>query len=183
MNRTFNTILLAVIAAFLLVSLPGQGRSQQTSSTTKSQAGTAVQNDSTPGRIAKFNERGFVGDSNITEDSSGKIGVGTTTPTSPLTVQGMIETTLGGYKFPDGTMQTTAGLASVFRDTTLKGNVTQASPLGVAVPLKLNGDVVFGNVLEITVDNVASFGVTVNGGADGTAMRVFGGNANFSGSG
>src|SRR5262249_20588688 len=163
MNRTFNTILLAVIAAFLLVSLPGQGRSQQTSSTTKSQAGTAAQNESTPGRIAKFTGPKSLGDSNTTEDGSGKIGVGTTTPTSPLTVQGMIETTLGGYKFPDGTMQTTAGLASVFRDDTLKGNGTQASPLGVAVPLKVDTFVPLGSVIEVSNGNVASHGITANG--------------------
>jgi hypothetical protein len=35
-------------------------------------------------------------------------GIGTAVPTSLLTVRGMIETTLGGYKFPDGTVQTTA---------------------------------------------------------------------------
>jgi len=62
-----------------------------------------------------------VGDSIITETTDGKIGIGTPTPTSKLTVLGMIETTLGGVKFPDGTMQTTAavsGLASIFHDST-----------------------------------------------------------------
>ena len=49
-----------------------------------------------------------LGDSNVFEDKFGKVGVGTTTPTSLLTVAGMIETTLGGVKFPDGTVQTTA---------------------------------------------------------------------------
>lgn len=184
MNRTFNTILPAVIAAFLLVASPQQGRSQQTSSTTKSKAGTAVQNDSTPGKIAKFNDRGFVTDSNITEDSSGKIGVGTTAPASPLTVQGMIETTLGGYKFPDGTTQTTAGLASVFRDSTLKGNGTQTSPLGIAFPLRVDTFVQFGSVIEVSNGNVASHGITATGGVDGgVGVRGYGGNANLPGYG
>jgi hypothetical protein len=40
---------------------------------------------------------------------SGNVGIGTTTPASPLTVTGLIESTSGGFKFPDGTIQTTAG--------------------------------------------------------------------------
>jgi hypothetical protein len=71
-------------------------------------------------------------DSILTEDKTGKIGIGTIAPTSKLTVQGMIETTLGGYKFPDGTVQTTAGIALVTHDATLTGNGTLASPLGIA---------------------------------------------------
>jgi len=39
----------------------------------------------------------------------GKVGIGTTTPASKLTVVGTIESTSGGVKFPDGTVQTTAG--------------------------------------------------------------------------
>ncbi len=42
----------------------------------------------------------------------GNVGIGTTTPTSTLTVLGTIETTFGGYKFPDGTIQTTASSVS-----------------------------------------------------------------------
>lgn len=39
----------------------------------------------------------------------GNIGVGTTTPASKFTVAGLIHSTSGGFKFPDGTVQTTAG--------------------------------------------------------------------------
>lgn len=116
---------------------------------------------------------GFViGDSIITETPQGQIGIGTTSPTSTLTVAGTIEA-LDGYKFPDGTTQTTAFdpnkvvrslnglrgdlalaagtnitvtpsggntltiaapdvLTSVFHNTTLTGNGTAASPLGIA---------------------------------------------------
>ncbi|MDD4178673.1 MAG: hypothetical protein PHH14_01305 [Candidatus Margulisbacteria bacterium] len=38
----------------------------------------------------------------------GEVGIGTTEPASTLTVAGTIETTLGGVKFPDGNIQTTA---------------------------------------------------------------------------
>lgn len=43
---------------------------------------------------------------------SGKVGIGTTTPTSPLTVAGLVESTTDGFKFPDGTVQTTAAAGS-----------------------------------------------------------------------
>ena len=53
-------------------------------------------------------DNGFVlGDSVITQTAQGLIGIGTATPTSTLTVNGTIEAT-GGFKFPDGTTQTTA---------------------------------------------------------------------------
>ncbi|MBI4552281.1 MAG: hypothetical protein HY710_08465 [Candidatus Latescibacteria bacterium] len=38
----------------------------------------------------------------------GAVGVGTTSPGSPLTVAGLIQSTAGGFKFPDGSVQTTA---------------------------------------------------------------------------
>jgi hypothetical protein len=41
-------------------------------------------------------------------DDHGKIGIGTISPTEKLTVIGTIESTSGGIKFPDGTIQTTA---------------------------------------------------------------------------
>src|SRR5213592_4363352 len=83
-----------------------------------------------PGRLSKWvgttgSSTFVLGDSNIFEDKFGKVGINTASPTSPLTVQGMIETTLGGVKFPDGTVQTTSAagaLFSVAHDTTLTGN-------------------------------------------------------------
>ena len=39
---------------------------------------------------------------------TGNVGIGTTLPTEKLTVEGKIESTSGGFKFPDGTSQTTA---------------------------------------------------------------------------
>jgi len=50
-----------------------------------------------------------------------------------LTVQGMIEITLGGLKFPDGTLQTTAAISMVFHDASLMGNSTQPSPIGIVM--------------------------------------------------
>jgi hypothetical protein len=103
-----------------------------------------------------------LGNTNIFEDKFGKVGIGTQTPTSPLTVRGMIETTLGGYKFPDGTIQTTAGISFVTHDASLAGLGTAASPLGIAS----------GGVQTFHLANAA---VTAPKIANGTVVRSFNG--------
>lgn len=101
----------------------------------------------TTGRLTKWTgltgSNSFIGDSTIFEDKFGLVGIGTDTPTSKLTVAGVIETKGGGgIKFPDGTIQTTStgnALFSVAHNATLIGNGALASPLGVATPLVLEG--------------------------------------------
>ena len=178
MSRILKIISLAVMTAILLSSALAQGRPQQKT------APKAAQGDATPGQIVKFMKNKQIGDSNITEDDDGKIGIGTTLPTSQLTVDGVIEMLNGGgIKFPDGTLQTTAGLATVSRDATLKGNGTSASPLGLAVPLRLSGPVEFGSVLVVSNTSTNSTGFTSNGGPSGAGVRGQGGNSNFGGPG
>ena len=41
----------------------------------------------------------------------GKVGIGTTNPGQKLSVVGTIESTSGGFKFPDGTIQTSRALS------------------------------------------------------------------------
>lgn len=45
----------------------------------------------------------------MTLSTAGNVGIATTTPTYPLTVAGVIHSSTGGYRFPDGTTQTSAG--------------------------------------------------------------------------
>jgi len=90
------------------------------------------------GQIPKFGGGDFLINSIIFESSSGKIGIGTQAPGSTLSVNGQIETLSGGVKFPDGSVQTTAGvspmdaLTAVAHDDTLTGAGTLNSPLRVA---------------------------------------------------
>ena len=48
------------------------------------------------------------GTSRLAVDVSGNVGIGTTSPGSKLSVVGQIESTVTGFKFPDGTVQATA---------------------------------------------------------------------------
>jgi endosialidase-like protein len=113
----------AIPAAILLVASLAMAQSQTQRRVNSSQLVApasmgvpSVTGGGTQGKLTKWigftSSSSVIGDANIFEDKFGNVGIGTTTPTSPLTVQGMIETTLGGIKFPDGTVQTTAGLSA-----------------------------------------------------------------------
>jgi hypothetical protein len=54
---------------------------------------------------------------------TGNVGIGTTSPGEKLTVTGTIESTTGGIKFPDGTLQTTAAEGGVFGSWTNRDSV------------------------------------------------------------
>ena len=42
--------------------------------------------------------------------TTGNVGIGTASPGHPLSVNGIVESSSGGFKFPDGSVQTTAGM-------------------------------------------------------------------------
>jgi hypothetical protein len=116
-------------------------------------ATATVTSSGTPGHLARFlgaPGSGLLGDSIIFEDKFNKVGIGTSNPTSALTVQGMIETTLGGYKFPDGTVQTTALSAGQIVSSLngLRGDVTLVAGKNISITATS------GNTLTIAAPNV-----------------------------
>ncbi|MFA6091099.1 MAG: hypothetical protein WC774_04990 [Candidatus Gracilibacteria bacterium] len=56
------------------------------------------------------NYAGGITNTAMSIDPSGNVGIGTTTPGQKLSVAGIVESTSGGFKFPDGTTQTTAAV-------------------------------------------------------------------------
>ncbi|MBC7421356.1 MAG: hypothetical protein H7328_11565, partial [Bdellovibrio sp.] len=97
--------------------------------------------------------------------ASGSVGIGTTTPSSKLTVTGTIESTAGGVKFPDGTTQTsaaTSGLAAYGMAYTDSSAVISAAPTWGAVTM-VTGDVGLNNVSHSTVTNPQRMTVSVSG--------------------
>lgn len=140
-------------------------------------AASSVVGSGTPGQITKWtgvsgSNTYTIGDSTITEDKFGKVGIGTKTPTSPLTVAGMIETTLGGYKFPDGTVQTTAGIPFVIHDASLMGDGRSATPLGIALGGVQTIHLANG---AVTTPKIADGAVVASKIANGTVVRSLNG--------
>lgn len=71
---------------------------------------TFLGNTGTYGRIGAYSAAAGWQDLILAE--GGNVGIGTTAPGQKLTVAGTIESTRGGVKFPDGTVQTTASSGS-----------------------------------------------------------------------
>lgn len=69
--------------------------------------GIGINGAGTSGLLAKFSDIDTIDDSVIYQSGT-KIGIGTTNPGSCLSVDGIIEAINGGFKFPDGSIQTTA---------------------------------------------------------------------------
>ena len=63
-------------------------------------------------------------------DNTGNVGIGTTTPAYPLSVNGVIQSTTGGFKFPDGSTQTSAasGVALSSPDSSITVGGSGAAP-------------------------------------------------------
>jgi len=124
------------------------------------------------GRITKwtgFGTNSVIGDTTIFEDKFGNVGIGTDSPTSKLTVAGTLTVT--------GTIQAGGG-TSILHNSTLSGDGTTASPLGVAVPLSLTG---VGEAILVVrnkserADGVLAFGGDSNTSSGGFGVTGFGG--------
>ncbi|CAD5299218.1 MULTISPECIES: hypothetical protein [unclassified Imperialibacter] len=72
-----------------------------------------------------------IGTEGISTDD--KVGIGTSSPSSKLTVAGQIETTEGGLKFADGSIQTSAAMPDNLINTTEGPIYTEGANVGVGI--------------------------------------------------
>jgi hypothetical protein len=120
---------------------------------------------------------------------AGTLGIGTTTPGQKLSVVGTIESTSGGFKFPDGTTQTTAVAGVSYPQNAQNGDYTlalsdagkhiySANTAAQTITIPTNASVAFAIGTLITIVNrgttqivLSATGVTVisNGSASAVA--------------
>jgi hypothetical protein len=128
--------------------------------------GTYLQITTTPIGAATWAERMRV-------DPSGNVGIGTSAPTSKLSVAGTVESTTGGFLFPDGTTQTTAarsqGTSVAFGYQTLAANTTGSGNTAVG----------YSALMANTTGNAnAAFGYrSLDANTTGSSNHAFGYNA------
>ncbi len=127
----------------------------------------AVNGGGAAGHIARWLDSNTLETSIISQENS-KIGIGTTSPTSKLTVNGRVESLSGGFRFPDDSTQTTAFKIPLF--------IVDSAAENYAIIVGSN------NSTGIGVQGIASQGTGVEGNSltgdgvrgnsqDGTAIR------------
>lgn len=85
----------------------------------------------------------------------GNVGIGTSNPAQKLSVVGTIESTSGGFKFPDGTTQATAATSGAGNllgawETRASGTVYQATTDGFVLARVVIGQGPYGSVEVVT---------------------------------
>lgn len=90
----------------------------------------------------------------------GHVGIGTAVPAQQLSVAGVVESTSGGFKFPDGTIQTTAGAAGDITGITAGSGLTGGGSTGTLTLTVGQGD-----GIAVAADTV---------GVDSTVVRTTG---------
>lgn len=83
-----------------------------------------------------------------------RLGVGTATPSSPLTVVGIIESTTGGIKFPDSSIQAT---------TAAPKSLIQTTAASLTVNIAQYDNYVFTSLSQGITINASTLGSPING--------------------
>jgi hypothetical protein len=119
-------------------------------------------------------------------DNTGNVGIGTTTPAYPLSVNGVVQSLSGGFRFPDGTVQATAaaGIALTSPDSSITVGGTGAAPTvkvnSSVIQARVSGTCSSGNaVASIKQDGTVTCQAVGGGGGGGDVNLI--GNNNFVG--
>ena len=116
-------------------------------------------------------------------DAIGNVGIGLTTPGQRLSVFGTIESTLGGFKFPNGTLQTTAAtMTGVTAGAGLTGGGTSGAAtvdIGQGTGVTVAADSIsvnYGSTSGTAVEGNKQITITTNGssGLSGGAALTLG---------
>lgn len=138
---------------------------------------------------------GYGGSATFTEamrvKGNGRVGIGTTNPGQKLSVNGVIESVIGGFKFPDGTTQTTAagngfwvdaGGNNIVNSNTSNVGIGNSTPqfkfdvLGVDNAARFDGTSTFGTTLSISNRSVAgglNYSLIATGSGNSAGSRKF----------
>jgi len=117
----------------------------------------------TIGVIPQFTASSTIGNSAIVQ-SSGKIGINTNNPGQALSVRGTIQSSTGGFMFPDGTVQTTAAT-----NTTSSGGGGGSSTVLVEAFLSSDVSLTANGQVQIPFNTTA---INVGGALSGGAFTV-----------
>lgn len=118
----------------------------------------------------------------MTITSAGNVGVGTSTPAQKLSVVGTVQSTTGGFMFPDGTVQTTASTSGSgpwsINGTNIFSSNTGNVGIGINAPtekLHIKADVADNTSLRIenlSTSTAASASVVLRTGGTGQPAAV-----------
>ncbi len=95
---------------------------------------------------------------------TGRIGIGTATPTAKLEVAGLVHSNTEGFKFPDGTIQTTAAAVSYWAGSGSNIYNTNSGRVGIGTTnptqkLDVNG---VARALHLTIPNGSDYGYWID---------------------
>ncbi len=128
---------------------------------------TGIGGSGTTNYVAKFSDPNNLTVS-LLYDNGTNVGIGSNTPSQKLEVAGTIYSTSGGFKFPDGTLQTTAALGGSSQWATNGANIYNTNSgnvgIGTTTPsqkLDVNGKV------QVKLPN-GNYGVSITNETDST---------------
>jgi hypothetical protein len=109
--------------------------------------------------------------------SGGNVGIGTTTPGQKVSVVGIVESTTGGFKYPNGTIQTSASPAVGLVTLTDAASIIVDGSLGAVYKVTLGGNRTLANPTNLVPGAIYSFMFTQD--ATGSRSLTFGSSYHF----